>query len=331
MTRGFVLGKFMPPHAGHISLCRAAAQMVDQLTILVCSQPDDAMAGVQRAAWMRELFPAARVCHVDRRVPQAPQDSDDFWPIWRAIVHEFHPEPIDLVFAGEEYGLELAEQVGGRFVPFLRAYGDGDAEPDAYAGAGDVARLSGTAVRADPARYWRYLPAPVRRDEVKIVALHGVESVGKSTLAKALAKRLDSDWVAEYGRAHCEVHGNDLVPRDLELIAAAQTAWIDAAREWSGPVLITDTDWLMTAAWNLLLFDRRLAGPSYPLADLYLHLPPDLPWVDDGTRMFGGDADRRRFDAICRDVLVQAGANLAVLDAPLDARLDQALAAIGTL
>ena len=28
-----------------------------------------------------------------------------------------HPEPIDLLFAGEAYGLRLAQEVGGRFVP----------------------------------------------------------------------------------------------------------------------------------------------------------------------------------------------------------------------
>ena len=59
--RGFLLGKFMPPHAGHISLARSAEAMVDELTILVCSQPDDQMAGAQREAWMRELFPDSNV------------------------------------------------------------------------------------------------------------------------------------------------------------------------------------------------------------------------------------------------------------------------------
>ena len=319
MMRGFVLGKFMPPHAGHVTLCRAASAMVDQLTILVCSMPGDAMPGEQRAGWMRELFPQARVVHMCRDVPQYPEDSADFWPIWRALVAEFHPEPIDMVFAGESYGLELARQVGGRFVPFLRMDGAG------------IAGVSGTAARADPAVSWPYLPVPVRRDWVKIVALHGVESVGKSTLAAQLAARLETQWVGEYGRWHCEVHGTDLVPADLERIAAGQQALIGAAREWSGPVLLADTDWLMTAAWNAMLFGTDLSGPSYPLADLYLYLPPDLPWVDDGTRFFAEDAERRRFDAICRAELERQGARVAVLDAPIEGRVAQALRAIKAL
>ena len=314
--RGFILGKFMPPHAGHLRLCRAAQAMVEELTILVCSLPDDAMPGEQRARWMRELFPAAHVLHLCRDVPQYPQDSPDFWPVWRTIVREFHPEPIDFVFAGEDYGLELAEQVGGRFVPLMRGEG------------GDLAQLSGSAVRADPAQHWPHLPVPVRREWVKVVSLHGVESVGKSTLAAQLAGALDTDWVGEYGRWHCEAHGTDLVPADLELIAAAQQGLIAGSREWSGPVLVTDTDWVMTAAWSEMLFGQALGGPDYPLADLYLHLPPDLPWVNDGTRFIGEDTERARFDAICRAQLEKRGARVVTLDAPPNQRLEQALAAI---
>ena len=165
----------------------------------------------------------------------------------------------------------------------------------------------------------------------QLVVLHGVESVGKSTLAAQLAERLGAEWVPEYGRAYCEEHGTDLEPRDLVAIAEGQQAMIEAARETAGPVLISDTDWLMTSAWNRLLFDQPLSGAEYPIADLYLHLPPDLPWVDDGLRFVGSDHERKRFDAICRDELGRRGARVAVLDAPQDERLEQALAVISDM
>lgn len=322
-TRGFVLGKFMPPHAGHISLCRAAAEMVDELTILVCSLPGDTMAGTQREGWMRAMFPDCRVVGICRDVPQYPEDSPDFWPIWRGIVREVHPDPIDMVFAGEDYGKELAEQIDGTFVPLGGRVLDADTQ-----GVGGV---SGSAIRDDVAANWRWLPAPVRTDWVKTVALHGVESVGKSTLAQQLADRLGTSWVAEYGRSHCEAHGSDLIPADLELIASGQQAMISAAREWSGPVLISDTDWLMTAAWNEMLFDKPLSGPTYPLADLYLYLPPDLPWIDDGTRFFAQTEERLRFDAICRRQLSERAVHSVTLDAGPEGRVEQALKAIQAL
>ena len=55
MKRGFLLGKFMPPHAGHVSLIEAARRLVDELTILVCSLPDDPIPGQVRLEWMRGL------------------------------------------------------------------------------------------------------------------------------------------------------------------------------------------------------------------------------------------------------------------------------------
>ena len=61
MKRGFILGKFMPPHAGHVTLVQSARALVDELTILFCSLPDDPIPGETRHAWLRELFPDCRI------------------------------------------------------------------------------------------------------------------------------------------------------------------------------------------------------------------------------------------------------------------------------
>jgi len=313
----------MPPHAGHISLARSAAAMVDELTILVCSMPDDQMSGMQREAWMRELFPDSNVIGFCGEVPQHPHESSDFWPIWRKIVSDAHPQPIDLLFAGEAYGVELAQHVGGTFIPLGNRVLEADAD-----GLGGV---TGSAVRSDPARHWQWLPKEVRRDWTKTIVLHGVESTGKSTLAAELAHRLDTIWVPEYGRAHCEVHGTDLDTQGLQTIAAAHQAMMAAAKEWSGPVLISDTDWLMTRAWHQMMLGHAMEGPAYPLADLYIHLPPDLPWVDDGTRIYSADDERARFDQLCRRELEANGVNAVVLDCAPQDRIEKALDLIAAL
>ena len=49
-TRGFLLGNFMPPHAGHVALCRMAAALVDQLTVMVCTLDSEPMPAGLRAA-----------------------------------------------------------------------------------------------------------------------------------------------------------------------------------------------------------------------------------------------------------------------------------------
>ncbi|HEY6817641.1 MAG TPA: AAA family ATPase [Croceibacterium sp.] len=299
MKRGFLLGKFMPPHAGHIALIESARRLVDQLTVLVCWLPGDPIEGASRLGWMRELFPDCRVVGHGETVPQQPADSPDFWTLWRRIVRHAHPEPIDYLFAGEGYGAELANRVGGVFVPLGgRVLGIADR----------VGSLSGSAVRADPAAHWSVLPEVVRRFYRKQICLHGIESTGKSALAAILADRLDTVWVGEYGRSHCEAHPGSLSRDDLLLIGAAQVAMIEAAHPWAGPHLVIDTDALMTAAWSEMLLGKAPDTLlSYPRADLYLLLEPDLPWIDDGTRYFHRQEDRDRFAAIAERVLVEAG------------------------
>lgn len=323
-TRGFLLGKFMPPHAGHLALIDAARRLVDELTVLVCWLPDDPIHGPLRLEWMQNLFPDCRVIGYSEAVPQAPQDSDRFWPIWQAIVAQVHPEPIDRLFAGEAYGAQLAAHVGGLFVPLGgRVLG---ASGDALAG------LSASAVRADPAAHWPMLPAPVRRHYQRRICLHGAESTGKSTLAQRLADRLGTIWVGEYGRSHCEAHPGALSRDDLLLIGRAQQAMADASARWAGPLMLLDTDPLMTAAWcEMLLGDIPEELMAAPKADFYLLMEPDLPWIDDGTRYFAKQQDRDRFAHIAEQVLIRAGVPFARISGAGAAREDAALAAIAAL
>jgi NadR type nicotinamide-nucleotide adenylyltransferase len=165
----------------------------------------------------------------------------------------------------------------------------------------------------------------------KLVALHGIESTGKSTLAAALARDLGTVWVPEYGREYCVEHGTDCTPDDLATIAATQQAMIEAAKAESGPVLITDTDWLMTRAWHRMMIGTEMAGPAYPTADLYLLLAPDVPWVDDGLRLHAAAEERRRFADLCRAELVAAGVRWVLIEGDWDARHAAARAAIAEL
>ena len=322
--RGFLLGKFMPPHAGHMALIRTARALVDELTVLVCWLPDDPIAGEARLAWLRELLPDCRVLGHGDSVPQAPGDSPDFWPVWRGIVAAAHPEPIDYLFAGEDYGAELAQQVGGLFVPLGgRVLGLVD---DPLSG------LSASAVRADPAAHWALLPRPVQTHYRRTICLHGAESTGKTTLAAQLAAETRAITVSEYGRSHCEVHKQPLTRDDLLLIGRTQQAMIAAASEWAGPLLLVDTDALMTAAWcEMLLGERPAELMQAPKADLYLLLESDLPWVDDGTRFFSDPADRHRFARILAQVLEDAGVRFVRIAGQGHERLAAARAAVGAL
>ena len=325
MTRGFLLGKFMPPHAGHVTLIRSAAALVDELTVLLCALPDDPIPGPLRLAWMRQLFPQCRIAyHDDPATPQEPGDSANFWREWTEIVRKHHPEPVDRLFAGESYGAELARHLAAFFVPLGgRVLGED---------RGGLGGLSGAAVRADWWGHWQWLPEPVRSHYSLSVALHGVESVGKSTLAAQLADHYGTILVPEYGRAHCEAHGTDCREADLSLIGLAQQAEIEAARPWCNRLLIADTDSLMTAAWSQMMInyvpDQLICQRQ---ADLYLMMAPDVPFVDDGTRVFGTPEARARFDKVARDVLRLTRAPHIEITGDYDQRFATAVAAIDSL
>jgi HTH-type transcriptional regulator, transcriptional repressor of NAD biosynthesis genes len=324
MKRGFFLGKFMPPHAGHASLIEAARRLVDEMTVLVCWLPGDPINGELRLKWMQQLFPDCRVIGHGAIVPQYPWDSEDFWPIWRGIVRQVHPEPIDYVFAGEDYGADLAREVGGLFVPLGGRVLGADSDP--------IGGLTATAIRANPAAHWPLLPQPVQQYYQKRVCLHGSESTGKSTLSAQLASHYDTLAVGEYGRSHCEAHPEELTADDLMLIGKAQHAMIDAAAPWAGPLLLSDTDALMTAAWSEMLLGTRIeALMHFPKADLYLLMEPDIPWVDDGTRYFASDAERRKFCALVERILADANVPFQRISGSWAQREAQARAMIDSL
>jgi NadR type nicotinamide-nucleotide adenylyltransferase len=140
------------------------------------------------------------------------------------------------------------------------------------------------------------------------VCFHGAESTGKSVLARQLHERFGYPWVPEYGRQYCEERGTDLTMDDLLAIAEGQDAAMASAMEADPPLLVLDTDPLMTAAWAQMLFgeipDELFA---YDKAELYMLFAPDVPWVADGTRFFGTDDERARFAQVSADVLKRAG------------------------
>lgn len=162
------------------------------------------------------------------------------------------------------------------------------------------------------------------------VCFHGAESTGKSELARQLHAEFGWPVVREYGRTYCEERGTDLAMADLLAIAEGQDATMRAAAAANPPLLILDTDPLMTAAWAQMLFGEVpgvLMG--YAKAELYLLFSPDVPWVPDGTRFFGPPAARRRFAQLAEEMLVRARVPFERIAGDWEERRAQVIAAIG--
>lgn len=168
----------------------------------------------------------------------------------------------------------------------------------------------------------------------KRICLHGPESTGKSTLATRLAAHFGCEIVPEYGRAYCEAHGTDIGMAELVHIAEAQdamnrTAAIRAA-DLNAPLVLFDTDPLITAVWAEMMFGTR--DPWFDrftgYADLYLLLDIDLPFVDDGLRVYAKSEERRHFFDLCKAELDARGVRYALVRGVGEARFAAALHAI---
>jgi HTH-type transcriptional repressor of NAD biosynthesis genes len=272
VAHGLVLGKFLPPHAGHHELVDRAAERCERLTVLVLGSRTEPIPLSLRRDWMRERHPRARVV---AGWDELPVDFDD--PLTHdahiAVMERLLDDKPDVVFTGEAYGDLLAERWGIEHVCLPR---DGS--------------ISGTAVRADPAAHWDRLTPAVRGYECRRVVITGAESTGTTTLARALAERLGTVWVPEVGRAVSAARG---IPArwadvDFEVIARRQQRDEDRAARVSGPILVCDTDALATCIWQERYLGRS-TGPVEALAAsrsyaLSVLTSDDIPFVQDGLR-----------------------------------------------
>lgn len=246
-TRGFLLGKFLPPHRGHQYLIEFARAYVDRLTVLVCTIEQEPIPGRLRYQWMCEAFPGVDLVHHTDEIPQAPEEHPQFWDIWRESIRRHAPGRIDYVFASEDYGWRLAEELEARFVPV------------------DIARrnlpVSGRAIRQDPMAHWDELLPPVRSYYLKRVC------VCDPALASALAAHFGTVCVHAYDGG---VHTRQARDRDelLRLFRGQRTAE-DALARQANRVLLCEADALTLAIWSDAPPEIRMAAERRPF-DLYL-------------------------------------------------------------
>lgn len=160
------------------------------------------------------------------------------------------------------------------------------------------------------------------------VVLSGVESTGKSSLAAEIARKLGAPLVPEYGRAYCEGLDRPFTPADLRAIAVGHAASAAEALRGHPPLLIEDTDIVMTAAWSRMSFGVADAALAAPSGGLHLLLLPDVPFVPDPVRMYGADHARRAFHAHVVAEYQARGLPYVPIGGAWGARRARALAAI---
>ena len=136
------------------------------------------------------------------------------------------------------------------------------------------------------------------------VVLTGSECTGKTTLARALSARYDTNWSPEFARDYLEHKGAPLTAEDVEPIARGQRASEDAAVRGAHQVFFLDTDLVTTVLYARHYYE---ACPSWieqeareRRGDLYLLNHPDVAWEADGLQR-----DRGFERALMHDLFVR--------------------------
>jgi NadR type nicotinamide-nucleotide adenylyltransferase len=161
------------------------------------------------------------------------------------------------------------------------------------------------------------------------ICLTGAESTGKTELAKALSRHFSAPMVAEFSREYAQRAGRDLSFMDVMPIAKGQME-LEENVSSGAALVILDTDLLSTVSYSRHHFGASPvildAIARKRLADLYLLLDIDVPWVGDPVRDSG--ATREALHERFCDVLDEFGANVRTIRGNWDERLKKAIEVI---
>lgn len=311
---GVVIGKFLPPHAGHHFLIDTALEQADVVEVIICEKPTDPYSGKLRASWLRERHPTASVRVIDDRYDE--NDSK----VWAENTIHWLGRAPDVVFTSESYGDAYSAHMGCQHVCV------------------DIARntfpTSGTQVRENPYKQWDYLSPAVRAHFAKRICVIGAESTGTTTLALDIAKKLNTVCVPEYGREYSEIKyrkgiaSDDWTDDEFLHIATEQSKREMEAARHANRFLICDTNAFATTLWQRRYLHRTSdavqdIADKHP-ADLYLLTGDEIPFVQDGLR--DGEHIRHKMHGWFMQALQKQDAPWELIRGDRSERLEQALA-----
>lgn len=292
---GFIGGKFLPLHLGHIYAITSASNFVDELYVVLShSKNRDSylcnrdgiryMSKDVRLSWLGKSFnDYENIKIVDVEDNQGVDDYD--WDAGSNLIKKAIGKSIDYVFSSEPSYEEF----------FKKHY------PSAKHIIVDSARekynVSGTDLRKNIYEHWDMLPDSVKPFFTKRVVVIGTESCGKSTLVKKLARVYNTEYVHEVGRNYCVDFSNQLTPDMFNLIAMEHYLLQEKKVSKSNKVLFVDSEATITKYYldmyfgnsNSAFIDEVVKFQKY---DLAIFLEPDVAWVSDGLRFAGANEIR---------------------------------------
>ena len=280
--KALVFGKFMPIHKGHLALIDFAKSQSESLIVSMSYTPNDPIDPQLRRDWLRQLFENQPNIELAFELDDF---NDDGLPLfeatklWADFIRKRFPD-IEAFFCSEDYGAPLSHHLGLPCIVFDKSR--------------TQLPISATKIRAEPLKFWDYIPSVVQPYFVKKICIYGPESTGKSRLTADLARHFETTFAHEIARDL--LVDNNLTAEDLIRIGHAQTQLVLEKTQTANKFLFCDTDLITTqiyAAHYLGATPSELIDLEQQTHyDLYCLLDIDVPWTADPLRDFG---DRRAY------------------------------------
>lgn len=332
---GFYGGKFIPLHSGHLYSILKAASMVEHLYVVVSYIEDRdkelcEQAGLpyvhykQRALWIKQAtkdLTNITVLYVED-IDMRNNDIDYVWAEGANRIKQSIPEHITHVFSSESSYDKW----------FRKNYGE-DINHIIIDEARSLYNVSATKVRTEGVfSCWDMIPNVCKPFYTKKVAIVGVESCGKSTLVRNLAKLFNTNYVEEYGRVLSEElgDGSDLLTDNhyKEIVYGQKHREYRAVKE-SNKVMFIDSEAVVSQYYakmyqghELDFIESVIDTQDY---DLYIYLEPDVEWVADGYRTFNNPGVRQKTNEILKEMFAQRNIEIVSVSGNYQERLDKCI------
>lgn len=293
MNRGLIIGKFLPPHQGHVALTEFAARQCDELIVSISDAKDDVIEAEIRLNWLKHLFksyPDIKFHLLEDNFDNVHLPLEERTRIWADVIRKVYP-PVHFVFSSEAYGEPFAKHLNAKHISF-------DPERKAFP-------VSASQIRKSPYPYWDFIPEIVKPYFVKKICFYGAESTGKSVMTKKMAEKYRTKFVPEVAREM--ITSNTFSREDIIAIGREQTARVFQQLKKANKVLFCDTDVITTQIYSrhylkvvppvLYEFERMV---EY---DLYFLFEIDTEWVKDGLRDQGSAEARQNMHRIFKEEL----------------------------
>ena len=280
--KALVFGKFMSIHKGHLALINFAKSQSESLIVSMSYTPNDPIDPQLRFNWLRQLFDNQSNIELAFELDDF---NDDGLPLfeatklWADFIRKRFSD-IEAFFCSEDYGAPLSHHLGLPCIVFDKAR--------------TQLPISATKIRAEPLKYWDYIPSVVQPYFVKKICIYGPESTGKSRLTVDLARHFETTFAHEIARDL--LVNNNINSEDLIRIGHAQTQLVLEKTQTANKFLFCDTDLITTQIYALHYLDvipaELIDLERQTHYDLYCLLDIDVPWIADPLRDFG---DKRTY------------------------------------